>query len=251
MDDKGVAAGVVPGGNNVLVGQEVDMSVSRHKDVPNLWGQGGRMLDVEKKPMESIDDVERYLTKIRTKTPSPPPKRNMGGEAVAQMLPDYPLEVVAQAITPAGCVDPKLVIPDDDLAMHGDGYRGGSATAAATHAAEAVALYAQASAKLRDAQSYMNNHTHQVWDPVTGSYAARKGKDITETIGATLDTAPSQPFKYGGSRVVLCDKEPVQGLVAETTSGLHGAYAASRGHVNIRYSGVGHQTGSVSAPNRT
>jgi hypothetical protein len=50
---------------------------------------------------------------------------------------------------------------------------------------------------------------------------------------------------------ILADKEPAQGLIAETTMGLYGTYGASRGHEEIRHSGLGHQTASTGAPTRS
>ena len=105
---KGVAAGHVPGGNNPMIGtgHQLDLSamISREKKVPTLWGHGGRTDDVQKCQMASIRDVERYIASLRDKPPSPPPKKNLGGEPVAQMLPDYPLPPTLPAVTPAGCV---------------------------------------------------------------------------------------------------------------------------------------------------
>ena len=107
-NNKGVPAGNVPGGNNPMIGtgHQLDLStmISREKKVPNLWGHGGRMDDVQNCQMSSIQDVEHYIASLRDKPPSPPPKRNLGGEPVSQMLPDYPLPPAVPAVTPAGCV---------------------------------------------------------------------------------------------------------------------------------------------------
>ena len=277
-NEKGVAAGHVPGGNNPLVGtgNEIEMEklIEREKKVPNLWGHGGRTEDVDKREMGSIDDVGRYLSAIRDKPPSPPPKTNLAGEPVAQMLPDYPLPPPVPTVTPAGCVEPSTLVAaleaKKQAAAAGknrvlqrkmaaepvegsDGYRGGSATAAATRAAEAGALAAQADAKLRDAQVYMATHTHQVWDPTTGSYAARKGKPLGSVVGPKLHVSskPTSSLSYGGSRVILGDKAPAKGLVTETTMGQYGAAAPSRGKEEVRFSGVGHQTAGTGAPTRS
>eukprot|EP01043_Picozoa_sp_COSAG02_P006569 COSAG02_NODE_188_length_30307_cov_341.858746_8_plen_538_part_00 len=273
-NNKGVPAGRAPGGNNPMIdsGQQLVLSkaVERRKKVPNLWGHGGRADDVEKREMTAIDDVAQYIAAIRDKPPSPPPKRNLGGEAVAQMLPDYPLPPPVPSVTPAGCVKPSRP-PDDDHTAGGEGgdiqsgihdkslmtkiradddFRAGYATAAATRAAAAAAASSQADAKLRDAQVYMATHSHQVWDPSTGSYAVRKGKPLGEAVGHRLAPASSS-LSSGGSRVVLAAKDPAPGLVAETTTGQYGSYAPSRGAEEIRYSGIGHQTASTGAPTRS
>jgi hypothetical protein len=57
--------------------------------------------------------------------------------------------------------------------------------------------------------------------PVTGSYAAWKDKPIEQSIVSVLYTAPRHPFKYGGSGVIVADKERAQGLIVETTMGLY------------------------------
>ncbi len=275
-NNKGVPAGRAPGGNNPMIGsgQQLDLSraVERRKKAPALWGHGGRADDMKKREMTSIDDVEQYIATIRDQPPSPPSKRNLGGQAVAQMLPDYPLPPPVPSVTPAGCVKPSRFSrpPDDDHMAGGEGtdiksgihdtpfmtkirlddnFRAGYATAAATRAAAAAAAASQADAKLRDAQVYMATHSHQVWDPSTGSYAVRKGKTLGQEVGHRL--APvSSTLSYGGSRVILADKDPA-GLVAETTTGQYGSYAASRGAEEIRYSGIGHQTASTGAHTRS
>jgi hypothetical protein len=275
-NNKGVPAGRAPGGNNPMIGSgqqpKLSKAIERGKKVPNLWGHGGRTDDVEKREMTSIDDVEQYITALRDKPPSPPPKRNLGGEPVAQMLPDYPLPPPVPSVTPAGCVKPSSPSnpPEDDHMAGGkggdmqwgihdipptkvdtdDNFRAGYATVAATRAAVAAAAASQADAKLRDAQVYIATHSHQVWDPTAGSYAVRKGKPLGQVVGHKL-TPASSSLSYGGSRVVLGDKDPAPGLVAETTTGQYGSHAPSRGEEEIRYSGIGHQTASTGAPTRS
>ena len=141
--------------------------------------------------------------------------------------------------------------------------RSGYATAAATQAAEAVAISAQADAKLRDAQVYMANHHYNgVWDSHTGTWATRKGKGVTQQLGGVLepersshrvvqrhDHGDGKALSYSGSRVLLADHQPAPGLTAETTIGLHGADKPSRG--GKAFSGVGHQTAATGAPQRS
>lgn len=143
-----------------------------------------------------------------------------------------------------------------------------------------MAEAAQADAKLRDAQHYIAAHSHQVWDPSTGSFAARKGKELGQAVGhklaptsgiggsgvarpnnntsntqrrpdATTDALSSSSLSYGGSRVVLSDKDIAPGMVAETTAGHYGSFAPSRGREEIRYSRTGHQTAATGAPTRS
>ena len=97
----------------------------------------------------------------------------------------------------------------------------------------------------------MATHTHQVWDPTTGSYAARKGKPLGSVVGPKLSSKPTSSLRYGGSRVILGDKAPAKGLVTETTMGQYGAAAPSRGKEEVRFSGVGHQTAGTGAPARS
>lgn len=175
---------------------------------------------------------------------------------------------------------------DDDADRKGatcvidDNFRGGSATAVATRAANAAAEAAQADAKLRDAQHYIAAHSHHVWDPSTGSYAARKGKELGQAVGyklaptggiggsavdgpnipdsnsqrrpdATAAALSSSLLSHGGSRVVLGDKDIAPGMVTETTTGQYGSFAPSRGREEIRYSRIGHQTAGTGAPTRS
>lgn len=262
-NERGVAAGHVPGGGNPMIGVEpkLDMSkmISREKKVPNLWGHGGKMEDVQKREMDSVEDVERYISFIRDKPPSPPARKNLAGEPVSQVLRDHPLPPPVPTVTPAGCFKPSTA--QKQTGVMDDGFRGGSATAAATRAAMAAAEAARADAKLRDAQIYMATHSHQVWDPTTGSYAVRKGKPLGQAVGHKLEMQPtSKPgatgaapssLSYSGSRVILGDKDPAPGLIAETTMGQYGAYAPSRGIEEIRYSAVGHQAAGTGAPTRS